>query len=88
MEAKHELFWTQADFGYVKEVVNSIVNLCKPQHKVGCKAHVKLYLLPNEQGGSSLRCSRNERFCVAQHLYVDFRRFDEVASREKASHER
>lgn len=43
MEAKHELFWTQADFGYVKEVVNSIVSLCKPQHKVGCKAHVKLY---------------------------------------------
>lgn len=71
MEAKHELFWTQADFGYVKEVVNSIVSLCKPQRK----------------GGSSLRCSRNERFCVAQHLYVDFRRFDEVASREKASHE-
>ena len=43
MEAKHELFWTQADFGYVKEVVNSIVSLCKPQHKVGCKVHVKLY---------------------------------------------
>lgn len=34
MEAKHELFWTQADFGYVKDVVDSIVMLCKPQHQV------------------------------------------------------
>ena len=34
MEAKHELFWTQADFGYVKDVVDSITMLCKPQHKV------------------------------------------------------
>ena len=87
MEAKHELFWTQADFGYVKEVVDSIVSLCRPQHKVRCEHHV--FLLPTElQGDSSLRCSRNERFCIARHLYIDFRRFDEVANREKASHER
>lgn len=39
MEAKHELFWTQADFGYVKDVVNSIVKLCRPQHKVYVGAH-------------------------------------------------
>lgn len=34
MEAKHDLFWTQADFGYIKDVVNSMMKLCKPQHKV------------------------------------------------------
>ena len=34
MEAKHELFWTQADFGYVKDIVDSMMKLCKPQHKV------------------------------------------------------
>lgn len=71
MEAKHELFWTQADFGYVKDVVDSITMLCKPQHK----------------GDSSLSCSKNERFCIARHLYIDFRRFDEIANRGKASHE-
>ena len=36
MEAKHELFWTQTDFGYVKDAVDSMMKLCKPQHKVRC----------------------------------------------------
>jgi len=34
MEEKHELFWTQADFGYVKVVVDSMMKLCKPERKV------------------------------------------------------
>jgi len=35
MEGKHELFWMQADFGYVKEIVDSTIKLCKPKNKVG-----------------------------------------------------
>jgi len=34
MEAKHDLFWTQADFGYVKDIVDSTMKLCKPKKKV------------------------------------------------------
>ena len=35
MEGKHEEFWRQGDFGYVKKEVDSMMNLCKPQNKVG-----------------------------------------------------
>ena len=34
MEGKHEEFWNQGDFGYVKKEVDSIMTLCKPQTKV------------------------------------------------------
>ena len=34
MEGKHELFWNQGDFGYVKGVVDSMMTLCKPKSKV------------------------------------------------------
>jgi len=37
MEAKHELFWKQVDFGYVKDIVDSTMKLCKPKNKVGPK---------------------------------------------------
>lgn len=36
-----------------------------------------------------LQCSKNLRYCISRHLYIDFRRFDEIANREKrAQHER
>ena len=34
MEGKREMFWKQGDFGYVKDVVDSLVVLCKPKSKV------------------------------------------------------
>ena len=34
MDGKHEEFWRQGDFGYVKKEVDSIMTLCKPQAKV------------------------------------------------------
>lgn len=34
MEGKHEEFWRQGDFGYVKKEVDSMMTLCKPQAKV------------------------------------------------------
>ena len=30
MEEKHNLFWTQGDFGYVKQEVDSMLQLCYP----------------------------------------------------------
>ena len=34
VEEKEELFWKQADFGYVKEVVDTVQTICKPRKKV------------------------------------------------------
>ena len=34
MEGKHEEFWNQGDFDYVKKEVDSMMTLCKPQSKV------------------------------------------------------
>ena len=34
LEAKHELFWHQGDFGYVKDVVDSMLTICEPREKV------------------------------------------------------
>jgi hypothetical protein len=34
MEGKHEEFWKQGDFGYVKKEVDSMMTLCKPKKKV------------------------------------------------------
>lgn len=50
MEAKHELFWTQADFGYVKEVVDSVMKLCMPKHKVR-HGRIRLHTIINELTG-------------------------------------
>lgn len=37
MEGKHEEFWNQGDFGYVKKEVDSMMTLCKPKKKVCSK---------------------------------------------------
>ena len=34
MDEKHELFWRQGDFGYVKDVTDSLVTFCKQKEPV------------------------------------------------------
>ena len=34
MEGKHEEFWNQGDFGYVKKELDTMMTLCKPIAKV------------------------------------------------------
>ena len=34
MKEKHELFWRQGDFGYVKDVADSLMTLCKHEKPV------------------------------------------------------
>uniref|UniRef100_A0A3Q3MQ80 EGF domain-specific O-linked N-acetylglucosamine transferase n=1 Tax=Mastacembelus armatus TaxID=205130 RepID=A0A3Q3MQ80_9TELE len=58
LEAAQELFWKQADFGYVKERLSEMKTLCKA----------------SKPGDSSLRCSRHTRFCRATNLYLDLRK--------------
>ena len=38
MEAKHDMFWKQGDFGYVKQEVDSMLYLCHPQQSSGKKS--------------------------------------------------
>ncbi|XP_059385298.1 EGF domain-specific O-linked N-acetylglucosamine transferase-like isoform X2 [Carassius carassius] len=57
IQAAQELFWKQADFGYVRERLSELKTLCKP-------------LSP---GDSSLKCTSHMRFCRAINLYLDLR---------------
>ncbi len=34
MEGKHEMFWKQGDFGYVKDVKDSLITMCEPVEQV------------------------------------------------------
>ncbi|XP_059393853.1 EGF domain-specific O-linked N-acetylglucosamine transferase [Carassius carassius] len=57
IQAAQEVFWKQADFGYVRERLSEMKILCKP-------------LSP---GDSSLKCTSHMRFCRAINLYLDLR---------------
>lgn len=57
LEAAQEVFWKQADFGYVKERLSELKVLCKAT-------------MPRD---SSLKCSSHTRFCKATNLYLDLR---------------
>lgn len=57
IQAAQELFWKQADFGYVRERLNEMKTLCKP----------------SKPADSSLKCSSHMRFCRATNLYLDLR---------------
>ncbi|KAM6981152.1 EGF domain-specific O-linked N-acetylglucosamine transferase [Aplochiton taeniatus] len=56
-EASQELFWKQADFGYVRDRLSEMKTLCKG----------------TRPGDSTLKCSSHTRFCRATNLYLDLR---------------
>ncbi|XP_077583223.1 EGF domain-specific O-linked N-acetylglucosamine transferase [Stigmatopora nigra] len=58
LEAAQDLFWKQADFGYVKERRSELQTLCKA----------------SKPGDSSLKCTSHARFCKATNLYLDLRK--------------
>ena len=43
MEGKHEEFWKQGDFGYVKKEIDSMMVLCKAKKKVPRPPHTHLH---------------------------------------------
>uniref|UniRef100_A0A8C2EGU3 EGF domain-specific O-linked N-acetylglucosamine transferase n=1 Tax=Cyprinus carpio TaxID=7962 RepID=A0A8C2EGU3_CYPCA len=57
IQAAQELFWKQADFGYVRERLSEMKTLCKPM----------------SPGDSSLKCTSHMRFCRAVNLFLDLR---------------
>jgi len=38
IEGKRAMFWTQGDFGYMKQEMDSMMALCRPKQKVRCTA--------------------------------------------------
>ncbi|XP_069499899.1 EGF domain-specific O-linked N-acetylglucosamine transferase isoform X2 [Ambystoma mexicanum] len=57
LETAHQLFWTQADFGYVKARLDEMQVLCRPM----------------AMGDSFLACSSNLQHCRATNMYMDLR---------------
>ena len=51
-----EVFFSQADFGYVGEFVRSLQNYCRPE----------------TQFDSSLTCTANLQFCSGRNIFMDF----------------
>ena len=59
-EDPRRTFHRQADFGFLKEKLGSLVTLCRPTG-------------PDIGSQSELRCSKNLEFCTATNLVLDFR---------------
>ncbi|XP_075704109.1 EGF domain-specific O-linked N-acetylglucosamine transferase-like [Rhinoderma darwinii] len=57
LEGAQEVFWRQADFGYIMERL----------------AEAQVFCHPREQGDSLLACSRHLLHCRATNLYLDLR---------------
>ncbi|XP_040424652.1 EGF domain-specific O-linked N-acetylglucosamine transferase isoform X1 [Cygnus olor] len=57
IETAQQIFWKQADFGYVRERLNEMKTHCKPA----------------VTGDSSLACSQYLQHCRATNLYIDLR---------------
>ncbi|XP_063376230.1 EGF domain-specific O-linked N-acetylglucosamine transferase [Cydia fagiglandana] len=55
-EAQYETFFTQADFGYIKEQISELMVMCEPSY-------------PHD---SSLECSKYLRFCRGRNLMLNF----------------
>lgn len=55
-ETQIDTFWTQADFGYVKQQINELSVMCEP-------------FFPND---SSLECSKYLRFCRGRNIFLNF----------------
>ncbi|KAK2151315.1 hypothetical protein LSH36_367g02007 [Paralvinella palmiformis] len=58
--SQEEVFWKQADFGFLKERLDEMTMYCEPEH-------------PDD---SSLECSTYLRMCKAKNIYMDFRRHE------------
>uniref|UniRef100_A0A8C4UTP3 EGF domain specific O-linked N-acetylglucosamine transferase n=1 Tax=Falco tinnunculus TaxID=100819 RepID=A0A8C4UTP3_FALTI len=57
IETAQQIFWKQADFGYIQERLNEMKTHCKPAAR----------------GDSSLTCSQYLQHCRATNLYIDLR---------------
>ncbi|KAG6454034.1 EGF domain-specific O-linked N-acetylglucosamine transferase [Manduca sexta] len=55
-EAQYDTFYTQADFGYIKEQINELMVMCQASY----------------QDDTSLECSKYLRFCRGRNMMLNF----------------
>jgi len=67
LEDQQKIFWDQADFGYLKNFMDGMVEICKPKI----------------QGDSSLKCAANLVYCEAKNIFIDFRNVNFVTSSDR-----
>ena len=58
-EKSRQMFFNEADFGYVKQRSEDLLNICSSSEQDSSK--------------SSLKCSNQLQFCVGQNIRIDFR---------------
>ena len=58
-EKSRQIFFNEADFGYVKQRNEDLLNICSSSEQ--------------DSSRSSLRCSNQLQFCVGQNIRIDFR---------------
>lgn len=61
---QENLFFNQADFGYVREIRRELRSFCDPDSE--------------SQDASKLECSRFTRFCRGRNIYINFSRIGKV----------
>ena len=54
-------FFTEADFGYVRQIRSELTTYCGPQSQESPR-------------GSELQCSKFTKFCRGRHIFIDLRR--------------
>ncbi|XP_072175614.1 EGF domain-specific O-linked N-acetylglucosamine transferase-like [Diadema setosum] len=69
IEAQRDVFWTQADFGFIKNTLASMKTICQPE----------------KEGDSMLRCSEFIRHCQVKNLYLDLRNLGTAGNRNRFS---
>nr|XP_054752366.1 EGF domain-specific O-linked N-acetylglucosamine transferase-like isoform X1 [Lytechinus pictus] len=69
IEEQQTLFWTQADFGFIKNTLDSMKVICEPK----------------SQDDSLLECSEHIRHCRAKNLYLDLTKLGSATSRSRFS---
>ena len=58
-EKSRQIFFNEADFGYVKQRSEDLLNICSPSEQ--------------DSSTSSLQCSNQLQFCVGKNIRIDFR---------------
>ena len=71
-----DLFYNQADFGFVKEQIKELKNYCKDSSASNSSSTSTFSgssSSASHTSTSSLLCSKNLMFCTANHLLLDLR---------------
>ena len=57
--AAEDIFYDEADFGYIKKRLETLIPICEPE--------------PNSSDDASLICTNQLQFCTGRNIRIDFR---------------